>query len=403
MTRADLVICAGLNEGTWPATPTLDPLLAPPVLRALGVPGADFRIGLSAHDLAGLLGAPEVVLSRSQRDVQGPVIPSRFLLRVKALLGSTDKREDLRDKHRELLALELARQIDASEPGSLYPRPEPRPSAVQRKVDLRVTALDTLIGDPYQFYARHILGLVALDGLDAEPTPAWQGSLAHRILQKWHERHGDIRAIAVGELEEINAHPLMRALWQPRLFAALDHVTEMLRKAEQAGRNVVAVERKAEMLFDGVRVYGRADRFDRLADGMIAVVDYKTGKPPSASQVAKGFRLQLGTLGLLVEAGGVEGVNGKVGAFEYWSLGKDYKQRGEAVFGYVDTPLLVGNKKSGIAPDDFLPETRRFLQRAIEGWILGDMPFTARMAPDFPAYNEYDQLMRLDEWLGRDK
>src|SRR5690606_18325976 len=68
MTRAELVICAGLNEGVWPATPATDPLLAPSVLRALGVPGADFRIGLAAHDLAGALGAPEVVLSRARRD-----------------------------------------------------------------------------------------------------------------------------------------------------------------------------------------------------------------------------------------------------------------------------------------------------------------------------------------------
>ncbi|MGB7408681.1 MAG: double-strand break repair protein AddB, partial [Pontixanthobacter sp.] len=51
MSRADLTICAGLNEGSWPAAPAVDPLLAPAVLRALGVPGGDFRIGLSAHDL----------------------------------------------------------------------------------------------------------------------------------------------------------------------------------------------------------------------------------------------------------------------------------------------------------------------------------------------------------------
>ena len=56
MTRADLVICAGLNEGVWPPATAPDPLLPPAVLRALGVPGAEFRIGLSAHDLAGLLG-----------------------------------------------------------------------------------------------------------------------------------------------------------------------------------------------------------------------------------------------------------------------------------------------------------------------------------------------------------
>ena len=73
MTRADLVICAGLNEGTWPPTPSVDPLLAPAVLRALGVPGADFRIGLAAHDSGREHWArPKWCLSRSRRDSLGP-------------------------------------------------------------------------------------------------------------------------------------------------------------------------------------------------------------------------------------------------------------------------------------------------------------------------------------------
>ena len=195
----------------------------------------------------------------------------------------------------------------------------------------------------------------------------------------------------------MRAHPLMRALWQPRLFAALDWVTEAIGEAE--GREVIAVERKAEMKIDGVRIYGRADRFDRLPDNSIAVVDYKTGKPPSAAEVAKGYRLQLGALGMMVEDGGVERLSGQVTGFEYWSLAK---KAGSDSFGYVDTPLLVGKRRTGIPPAEFLPTTREFLYKAIHGWILGDLPFTARMAPDFPAYTDYDQLMRLDEWLGRE-
>jgi ATP-dependent helicase/nuclease subunit B len=396
MTRAELVICAGLNEGTWPATPATDPLLAPAVLRALGVPGADFRIGLAAHDLAGALGAPQVVLSRARRDAGGPAIASRFWLRVEALLG------ELAKDHREMQAIELARALNEPPLVDPHPRPRPMPSPEQRRVDVRVTALDTLIGDPYQFYARHILRFDALNALDAEPTPAWQGSLAHRILQKWYEHGGEIRAIALEELREMHAHPLMRALWQPRLLAALEWVAETVRAARAEGREDIAVERKAEMRIEGVRVYGRGDRFDRLPDGTGAVIDYKTGKPPSAAEVAKGYRLQLGALGLMVEAGGVEGVDGRVTGFEYWSLGKDVRRRGENAFGYVETPLLVGSKRSGIPPEEFLPETRRYLREAIGGWILGDMPFTARMAPDFPSYTDYDQLMRLDEWMGRE-
>jgi ATP-dependent helicase/nuclease subunit B len=32
---------------------------------------------------------------------------------------------------------------------------------------------------------------------------------------------------------------------------------------------------------------------------------------------------------------------------------------------------------------------------------LGSEPFTARLNPDLAGYSDYDQLMRLDEWLGR--
>src|SRR5690606_3974158 len=99
-----------------------------------------------------------------------------------------------------------------------YPRPAPRPTAEQRKVTLSVTALDRLRGDPYQFYASHILRLRSLDPLDAEPSPAWRGQVAHKALERWHRERGDLHAIALEELEAMNAHPLMRALWQPRLL-----------------------------------------------------------------------------------------------------------------------------------------------------------------------------------------
>ena len=46
----------------------------------------------------------------------------------------------------------------------------------------------------------------------------------------------------------------------------------------------------------GVTLYGKVDRIDRLADGRLAIVDYKTGKAPRPKAVAEGFALQLGLL-----------------------------------------------------------------------------------------------------------
>jgi len=398
MTRADLVVCGGLNEGTWPQPPAQDALLAPAVLRVLGVPGADFRIGLAAHDLAGALGAPEVVLSRAARDAAGPAIPSRFLLRVKALLG-----QRLLADHTETRAVEMARALDDAVPAAPYAKPQPMPSAEQRLVDINVTAIDRLRGDPYQFYADAILKLKKIDALDAVPSAAWRGTAAHRILERWHTEKGELRPIAERVLDEMNAHPLMRSLWRPRLLAALDWVEAEIERAPE--REVAAVEARGEMQVMGVTIKGRADRIDRLPEGRLAIVDYKTGGPPSAAMVEKGFALQLGTIGLMAQAGGIRDRQGNVltgepTGFEYWSLGKSDKS--ETGFGYMREPVKEGQKRTGLLREEFLEKTDEFLRDALARWIVGDEPFTARLVPDLEVYSDYDQLMRLDEWFGRE-
>ena len=390
MSRADLVICAGLNEGVWPARGTADPLLAPPVLRALGVPGADFRIGLSAHDLASALGAPEVVLCRAARDESGPAIPSRFLLRVQALLG------DLLDRHTETRALDWARALTEAAPSEPYPRPAPKPTAEQRDVAISATALDRLLGDPFQFYAEQIMRLKELEAVEEEPGPKWQGITAHAILQRWHEARttdpqAEIAPIMTAVMEEANAHPLLRALWEPRLLAALEWVAGEVRASE---REVLAVEAKGEMNFDGVRVHGRADRIDRLPGGGLAIVDYKTGAPPSPTQVKAGFALQLGVLGLIAERGGFADAPGPPEAFEYWSLAKS--DNSDTGFGFRETPV---GRRTGPSEEEFLPTTEARLREGVRDYVRGSRPFRARENPDYPAYATYDQLMRLAEWL----
>ncbi|MCL9999290.1 MAG: double-strand break repair protein AddB [Erythrobacter sp.] len=408
MARADLVICGGLNEGSWPQPPGADALLAPAVLRALGVPGAEFRIGLAAHDLAGAMGAPQVVLSRSLRDAEGPALPSRFLLRVEALLG-----DDLYKEHREHTIPAILPHLDRQRPPAPeYPRPAPDPAPHLRDVPIKVTALDRLLGDPYQFYAQAILDLRRLDPLAADPfsDPALRGTLVHDILDGWHKARGSqpnlaLAPYAAAYFREQRVHPLFRALWQPRLVAALERFESWIEAdASEKGRTVLAAEISGEMEVGGVKVQGRADRIDRLADGTLAIVDYKTGAPPPKKQVLAGYALQLGLLGLIAGQGRFadhkrgQVVTGTATRFEYWSLGKAKKEEG---FGYKDTPMKEDKAKTGLLPEEYLPFHAEKLAKAITLFIKGSKPFIARENPDYTGYNEYDQLMRLEEWLVR--
>ncbi|MBA4355704.1 MAG: double-strand break repair protein AddB, partial [Novosphingobium sp.] len=224
----------------------------------------------------------------------------------------------------------------------------------------------------------------------------------HKILQDWHEADGipgQLVPHAERAFDEMSAHPFMRTMWKPRLIDALHWIEAETDRLAGEGREVLTVEQQGEIIVDGIRIHGRADRIDKLADGSLAVVDYKTGMPPSGKMVEQGFALQLGLIGLIAQGGGMEGVAGEPTRFEYWSLGRN-KERG---FGYMKSPVKETARQTGIPPEDFLDKTDNFLREAIARWLLGSEPFTARLNPDLPGYSDYDQLMRLDEWQGRER
>jgi ATP-dependent helicase/nuclease subunit B len=67
LTQSDRVILGGLVEGVWPPSPRIDPWLSRPMRHELGLDLPERRIGLSAHDFAQLLGAPEIILSHAAK------------------------------------------------------------------------------------------------------------------------------------------------------------------------------------------------------------------------------------------------------------------------------------------------------------------------------------------------
>jgi ATP-dependent helicase/nuclease subunit B len=387
--QADLVILGGLNEGIWPPLPAPDPWLAPRLRHGLGLPGLERRIGIAAHDFAAGLGAPNVLVTRARRDSRTPAIASRFWLRLEAVTGGVS---------RSPLHRKWAAAVDRPAKPRPAGRPMPSPAASLRPRTISVTEVDRLKADPFAFYARKMLGLPALDPVDADPGPAWRGSAVHRVLEAWMKQDdcdpAALRPRAQALLAETAAHPLVRALWQPRLLEAIDWIADQVARNRAEGRRPLRAEAKGKTRIGEIILYGEADRIDRLADGGLAIVDYKTGTPPGPKAVAEGYSMQLGLLGLIAERGGFDGIEGEAAGFEYWSLAKKAGK-----LGYVTSP--VGGR-TGFDPADFTRRAERNLIAAAEAWLTGSEPFTAKLHPEYAPYGEYDQLMRLDEWYGRE-
>ncbi len=397
--QADLLVLGGLNEGSWPAATGTDPWLSPRVRRELGLAHPERRVGLAAHDLAVALGAGEVLLTRAARDARSATIASRFLLRLEAMTGGLHMDERLPV---------LASAID-SNPGAPRPvhRPAPSPPLAERPRRISVTDVDRLKADPYAFYARAMLRLSALDAVDADPGPAWRGSAVHAVLDAWMREdklHPDkllprIHAL----LNEPGVHPIVRTLWGPRLVEPCQWVADRIAKQQREDHRVpILSEVQGNANIVGIELNGRADRIDRLDDGTLAIVDYKTGSAPSAKAVKAGYSMQLGLLAAIAERGGFEldspplavASGGRVTEFEYWSLAKN----GDG-FGKMSSPV---GKAGQIPKSEFVAHAVDVFATAAGRWLTGSDPFTAKLHPEYAPYEEYDQLMRRDEWYGRE-
>jgi ATP-dependent helicase/nuclease subunit B len=382
--RADLLVLGGLNEGVWPALPAPDPWLPPRVRATLGMPTLEFRIGLSAHDFASALGAPEVLITRARRDSRSPTIGSRFLLRLDAISGRLP---------RDIVLERITRALDDPGPPSPADRPAPVPPPEQRPKEIWVTQVDRLKADPFAFYAHSILRLRELDDVDGDHTARWKGSAVHEVFEQWLLKDlcdpEKLRPRAEALLSEEAIHPMLRALWGPRLMEAIDALAQLERENRAEGRLPIAAEATGKAKISGIIVQGRVDRIDRLATGGLAIIDYKTGAPPSYKAVEKGFALQLGLLALIARSGGFDEAKGEPNAFEYWSLAKRC----------LDKNPIRPNKDETAA--EFLANTQAHFAEAARDYLLGTEPFTAKLNPAYAPYGDYDQLMRLEEWYGR--
>ena len=83
----DRLVLGGLVEGVWPPETRADPWLSRPMRHELGLDLPERRIGLSAHDFAQALGAPEVILTRAAKLGGAPTVASRFVQRLAAVAG----------------------------------------------------------------------------------------------------------------------------------------------------------------------------------------------------------------------------------------------------------------------------------------------------------------------------
>lgn len=379
--RRGLMILAGLNEGVWPAPPGEDPFLSRAMRDKLGLPSLDARIGLAAHDFAQLANAPNVVLTRALRREGSPTLASRWLWRLKTLVQGAKAQLDSASDY-----ISYAKVLDA--PLEITPvKPvEPRPPADKRLTQISVTQVETLIRDPYAVYARRILKLDHLDPIGAEAGPAERGTAVHRAIERFGDGAdpAELSRLLDEELRWHGIAPERRAADRERLLTSITALVAWFKQRSIRGATIYR-EKYGKMPVDGVNLTGIADRIE-IGPDHVAILDFKTGKPPTNDQVNSGLSPQLLLETSMLMAGAIADVP-KATPTEliYWQFG-----------GSKPAPQVVDAEGGPVlAAEKALASLRSLLAR----YARPEQAFYSKPRVQFlKPYDEYDLLARRKEW-----
>ena len=394
--RRDLVVLAGLNEGTWPGSPDPGPWLNRPMRDILGMSQPEREIGQTAHDFVQAFGAPNVKLVWSRRSGDAPAIPSRWILRLQMIL-----------KQAKWVATsngqwpELARCMIKPERVVPCPKPKPTPPVAARPQQLSVTRIETLVRDPYAIYARHILRLEPVDPVSSTPDPARRGIVFHAAIGEFFGRHplavpGNMEAELLREgerqFEALRDFPALTGFWWPRFKRIAHWLAEQEPQLRDGVERVVA-EIQGALSIDvaGQRftLTCRADRIDLFEDGSARIIDFKTGTVPSGKQVQSGLAPQLTLQAAILDGGGFAAIGPRSAseiAYIYLSGGEP---AGEYKTPKLDDPLM-----------DVARTHRAGLVRLLTAYASPTQPYLPRavMMREGDA-SDYDHLSRYAEWM----
>ena len=250
----------------------------------LGLPAAAEREGETRAALADVLDRAERVALIWQAEDAGEERPlSPWLLRLAAFQQAGWGSQWVQ-----------RRSPDAAlrNPGSSLPPPNTAPIADHLPQRITVSAWQSLVACPYQFFARHLLGLDEQDEVPEEMDKADYGSLVHQVLAEFHGRH-PLLLDTPRETLQTDLHDLTRAVftaaeargylagawrlrWEQHIASYLDWASQ--READGYRFQQAEAELSRPIQWSTLRhtrLEGRADRLDRQ-DAAIALLDYKT-------------------------------------------------------------------------------------------------------------------------------
>jgi ATP-dependent helicase/nuclease subunit B len=385
----DALWVCGLDTSRWPSPASPDPFLPREWQESQQMPGATASISASgAKRLFERLcrSADEVVLCFPQFDGETPLLPS-------ALLAGVPRGEP----PEYWSAPSVANTVFDARPGLEQLVDGSMPAVVpEESSGGGARLLEVQSACPFRAQAEFRLGARSLEDPELGVAASERGELVHLVLARFWDELGSqsalrrlsrdgLRALIQQAVSAEATRVLRSAQGFMRHVLAIEiewlqaRVTELI--ASDAGRppfSIEGVEQDHMIAIGGLTLKLRVDRIDRLADGSLAVIDYKTGSDADPGAWF-GERPRLPQLPLYAEAVGAGRVSAVVfGRVRTGDTGYSGVTRDVGVFAGLTTRGSRGWPGECSSWEELLDAWRRRLTAIAREHTSGD----ARLAPD---------------------
>lgn len=280
----DAVILIGCDAEHLPSVGTGSRWFNDSVRQSLNLPTRSQLAQRQRDDLLGLFSLNDCVRITWQQEHNGETgLLSPYLQLLRDLHAQT--------YGDDLTELELAPYLRAEQAteSALERRHSAQPTIRSEScpASISISAYNSLMTCPYQYYARYILRLNALDEVQEAMEKRDYGDAVHRILQHFHQRYPRIsdhpsavietalREISTAEFAPLIQQNFSARAWLIRWLNTLPAYLTWQNSNEAEGWLYQAAEQEFNVSLKNIHLRGRIDRVDQRADEK-RVIDYKT-------------------------------------------------------------------------------------------------------------------------------
>jgi len=320
--RFAAVVFAGCSRDQLPGKPGTHAFFNQRVRGELGLSTWSQTLAERLHHFCrALLSADQVLLTRHREQEGEPVAPSPWLELLEVFYRNAFATSLADTSLGTLVKHPHARPATPDEMPlpETTTRPAPRARPAMLPTQWSASTHQRLIDCPYRFFAADTLRLKPAEEITEALSKADYGSLVHRIIQAFNSdvhglpgpwqgalddtRRDDAQAllihISLNVFTDAMTESFEARSWHKQWRAVLSQYLdwEIIRRKEWPTRE--AEVEVGQALTDTLHIGGRIDRLDRGKAGT-ALLDYKTGTPPSDQQVQEGEAVQLPSYALAI-------------------------------------------------------------------------------------------------------